>query len=123
VDDLEVIILQFLVPLSYSPCQLVGGFLVHEILVVRFNDKGVFGSDQVGLPVVDCFHDSEKLQIVGIIVLFCWHESGRVEGNGVSLSRGCCFLPFILQQHSSYPILGGVGLEVEGFVEVGLLQD
>jgi len=73
--------------------------------------------------MLDGFQDSEELEVVGVIILFGGSEGGGVIGHQVSLSWGYPRFPTVLRQDRSYPVLRGVGLEVEGFVEVGLLQD
>jgi len=44
--------------------------------VVCFNYEGFFGPDEVWPPVVDGFHDSQKLEVMGVIVLFHGGEGG-----------------------------------------------
>ncbi len=47
----EVVVLQFFVPPCCSSVELLWGFPVGEVLMVGFDDEGVFGSDKVGSPV------------------------------------------------------------------------
>src|SRR6267154_885950 len=71
----------------------------------------------------DRLEDPEELKVVGVVVLFCGGEGGGVVRYWVPFAwHYSCRSP-VLGQDRSYSVLGCVGLEVEGFVEVGLLED
>ena len=71
----------------------------------------------------DRFEDPQEFEIVGVVVLFCGGEGSGVVRDRVSFSRCHPFCSSVLGQDCPYSVLGCVGLEIEGFVEVGLLED
>jgi hypothetical protein len=75
-DNVEVVVLEFLMPSRSSSGQLPGGLPVREVLVVRLNHKGFLGPDKVGPLVFYHLNYSEELKVVGVIVLFGGRERG-----------------------------------------------
>ena len=56
-QNLEVVVLEFLVPPRSSSCQLLGFLPIHQVLVVSLDDEGFLCPYEVGPPVFDCLDD------------------------------------------------------------------
>ena len=87
-DNLEVIVLQLLVPSCRPPRQFLRGFPVREIFVIRFNDKGSLRPDEVGTPVLQCFDNPQELSVIDVVVLLRGGEGVGVVCDGVSAGFG-----------------------------------
>lgn len=70
-DYFKVVVLELFMPSSHPSCQFTRRLPVYKVLIVHFDDEGVLSPDQVQSPVVNCFHDSKELQIMGIVILLC----------------------------------------------------
>jgi hypothetical protein len=123
VDDAEIVILEFLMPPRGPTSQLLWGLPVCEVFVVRFYHEGFLGPNEVGSPVIYHLDYSKKLKIVSVVVLFSRGECGRVVSHQVVSSWGSRLCSFVLREDHPNSILRRIGLEVEHFAEVGLLQD
>jgi hypothetical protein len=55
--NLEVVVLEFLVPSGGSSCQFLGFFPICQVLVVGLDDEGFFRPYEVGSPIFDRFDD------------------------------------------------------------------
>src|SRR5258708_6058776 len=96
--------------------------------MVGKDGEEVFGPPKIVPPMSKGFHHGKQLSFVDVVVAFGGGEGSGIVGDGVKLRfpflfRRSVSVASFLGEHCSDPVGGGVSLQVEASVKVGLDED